>query len=362
MDLFSNKQEKDVNDEWSNFLTDKQDLDDINQNSIVNGYASFSVLDKKMTLNEGIKRLEPEFRLLEKARCSTNESEDVYSVLMYRDSTGDIFYTNALEDNFYYKNSCISAIRLEAHYSGNVLPSLLTFKEQFQQSVANRKMEGMQYLLINDDNLLLTKYDQLNQGLIMSKVKEIPIDLKQITYLLSNGGIIPKYVIADLDSLVHKIKNNIDEYAFYVLDEQGYLLNNYINYFKFMHTLSENHAKWCVNVYSYLHNHRFSLFCKYAGILSFSAEEIALLLRLAFAYCEKDFQITRDEMHGYVSEILNTFSNERRSTAKLTWEDRKRNCALDFTQIYGITWYPDTESRRIIDLILPCKNNGGVDY
>lgn len=345
MDLFSNKTGK-------KFLSSQNDF----------------ISNEQMSLDDGIKLLESTFRLLEKCKCWTDHGKDVYSILMYRDSTGDFFYTNALEDDFFFKNSRITTIRFDGVYDSGKVTGINCSSSSLCQHINDVDLHSEQHVIFgNTYNELFDQYNQLNRGMDISKFKNYPVDWSQIRYDFSFGPIIPRYSNLNLEELIPKLKRKLkDNESDLLSDDMSIILESYsfkitqcINYFKFMDMLSKIDDKFGIDGYRYMYENRFSLFPKYTGLNNSSAYENSIISKISFSYCMGWFEILREEIIRYVEELHASYVIAQKNKPRNTWEDRVRNFSENISYVTHANWYPDDWSDELVDYIFTLTENDG---
>lgn len=345
MNLFSSKTEKD-------FLSSQNDL----------------ISNEKMSLDDGIGSLKSTFSLLEKCKCRNDHGKDVYSVLMYRYSTGDFFYTNALEDDFFFKNSRITTIRFNEFYESGKIIDINCSSSYLCQHMNDVDLHGKQYVLIGSTySELFDQYDQLNRGMNILKFKDYPIDWPQIRYDFSFGPIIPRYSNLDLEKLLPKLKRKLKDNASELLsDDMAVILESFgpkitqcINYFKFMDTLSRIDDKFDIDGFRYMYENRFSLFPKYVHLNTSSAYENSIIIKISFSYCVSWFEMPIEEIIRYVEELHTSYVIEQKNKPRNTWEDRARNFSENISYATHANWYPDDWSDELVDYIFTLTENDG---
>lgn len=285
------------------------------------------------------------FRLIKEIQSITDEISDGDScctMVMINDSTKDLLFVHSEDDFVDLKDCEIIIFRNNDSYDSeeSSKSDYLSYTQKGIKEIDT--YDNIHVIDLSQQEDLFQEYENIIKHTDLEKLKSNPINWDSLPFADLYFILIPEYFTGDILMRTYVYKEFCTDREFKIIEKCNIPITFAINFFMLMHDLEQENLE--VPCWDSLLRNRYTEFVKIIINQCIKEDEVELILKIAFAYCERINVIEREEMIKYVQTLKGLLD-------KLNLEYANIGMSKSF-KIEGQKIYPDDMSYNLVDAII----------
>lgn len=259
----------------------------------------------RILLDEAIKIAEEHgFRLVKEIQTITDEVSDGNScctMVMINDSTKDLLFISSEDDMVNFEDCEIIIFRTDDSYNPEEFFKS-TYLDYAQKGIKEKDTyDNIHVIDLSQQKDLFQEYASIMECTDLEKVKSNPINWDSLPFADLYFILIPEYFTGDILMRTYVYKEFCTDKEFQIIEKCNIPITFAINFFMLMQNLEKEDFK--VPCWNSLFRNRYVEFAKVIINQCINEDELELIIKIAFAYCERTNVIGREEMIKYVQAL-----------------------------------------------------------